>query len=280
MCEFMHNGMKNQPTVPEMVAAAAKQWNASADGIKYIFPCAAAVAPGRPVGHLWYNYIYGPKYHALTNKQYLAVSDDDEVNTKQFQGAQDYIKQIVDQEVSSLNGDASKVIIGGNSQGGCVAIHFALNYKPTLGALLCLRTCPVRQTLGPLPAVPLAGTSDGSALRDGTTMPIFCYIDGKDDVFIPPLQQHNYSLIADKGYLMTTMVDPKAWHETPDPAENMWAATWIAQSFFGWPVGLPGPSKSIKSSTAAVTTDVAAVTTDDVAEGKEAGASCSGCSLM
>lgn len=51
-------------------------------------------------------------------------------------------------------------------------------------------------------------------------------------ILIPPLQHRNYTLIQDAGYVVTTKVDPKKYHEDNDLAENKWAAKWIAECFF------------------------------------------------
>jgi len=237
----MH-GFGNKKTVPELVDAAAKAYRSNGDGIKYIFPCAPPVEEGKPKGKYWYMYHYdesSPRWGSTAlhdgyydSDAYRWQSDNDIIAVDQWTETLGWIADLVKQEVEEL-GDASKVIIGGNSQGGTVAIDVALNYPDTLGALLCLRTCPMRETLGPVPARPLEGVTDGTNLKGSNLdMPIFCYIDGRDDIYIPPLQHRNYCLIQDKGYTVTTRVNPTAFHEDDDPAENEWAAKWIAQVFF------------------------------------------------
>ena len=44
------------------------------------------------------------------------------------------VHRLLDAEVASLGGDPSRVAIGGNSQGGTVAIHAALTYPKPLAA--------------------------------------------------------------------------------------------------------------------------------------------------
>jgi hypothetical protein len=45
--------------------------------------------------------------------------------------------------VHLLGGDATRVVLGGNSQGGTVSLHAAISYGRPLGGLLCLRSCLV-----------------------------------------------------------------------------------------------------------------------------------------
>jgi predicted esterase len=242
-CEFMY-GNGNEKTVPELVEAAAMAYGSNAHGVKYIFPCAPPARKNGPPGYLWYQYYYptsspqwpSPKSGAYngyySTDAYLWQSDNDHINMDQWTEIIGWMKNLVLQEIEIL-GDASKVIVGGNSQGGTVAIDVGLTNPKTLGGLLCLRTCPMRETLGPVPARPLEGVTDGTNLKGANLeMPIFCYIDGRDDIYIPPLQHRNYNLIQNRGYVVTTKVDPTAHHETNEPAENRWAATWIAEAFF------------------------------------------------
>merc|ERR1712003_585034 len=70
---------------------------------------------------------------------------------------------------------------------------------------------------------------------------------GRDDIYIPPLQHRNYNLIQNVGYVVTTKVDPAAHHETEDPAENRWAAKWIAEAFFAKSRGAESSRESVSS---------------------------------
>lgn len=159
-------GFGNQQAVPELVDAAAKAHNANGDGTKYIFPCAPPAAKEQAWGNFWYRwytpetFLQWPKagdhYGYYQTDAYMWQSDNDHIDTDQWTEMLEWIADLVKQEVQAL-GDASKVIVGGKSQGGTVAIDVALNYPDALGALLCLRTCPMRETLGPLPARPLPG---------------------------------------------------------------------------------------------------------------------------
>merc|ERR1712039_892319 len=112
----------------------------------------------------------------------LMQCDNDEISIEQWEAQNQRIADLVAAEVEVL-GDASRVILGGNSSGGTVAIHVALHHCPEpLGALICLRTCPMRHTLGPASPVPVEGEPDGSLLRScgSAATPVLVYEAGKD----------------------------------------------------------------------------------------------------
>lgn len=201
-----------------VVDEMAKRGLDGAAGIKYIFPHSPTNDDG---DHFWYDYLADGDAAPMQ-------CDNDVIDTKQWLEQVERVMSIVAQEAREL-GDPSRVIIGGNSAGGTIAIHVALNVPKPLGGLICLRTCPMRETLGPCPVVALRGQPDGSRVSGASTrMPVFVYQAGQDDTYVPELQRRNYRCLEKKGYDVTVKVNPYGRHEDDDPLENLQAAVWIA----------------------------------------------------
>jgi len=195
-------------------------------GIKYIFPNSPLNEYGE---NFWYDYLANDDDEAPEMQ-----CDNDLISIEQWEAQTQRIADIVATEVQAL-GDARRVILGGNSAGGTVAIHVALHHcAEPLGALLCLRTCPMRHTLGPAPPVPVTGEPDGSMLSTCKTIgiPVFVYQAGKDDTYVPALQARNYGFIETAGFSVWTKVKPNGKHDEDDPEENPQVAEWIVSIFF------------------------------------------------
>eukprot|EP00929_Paragymnodinium_shiwhaense_P027624 TRINITY_DN16179_c0_g1_i1.p1 TRINITY_DN16179_c0_g1~~TRINITY_DN16179_c0_g1_i1.p1 ORF type:complete len:306 (-),score=46.47 TRINITY_DN16179_c0_g1_i1:362-1207(-) len=209
--------------IPGLVNDVASEVpEAAVEGIKYVFPDSPQNDDG---DNFWYDYTADDDAEEMQ-------CDNDAIDLAQWEAQLARISSIVDEEVRAL-GDASKVIIGGNSAGGTLAIHVALNRSEPLGGLFCLRTCPMRLTLGPADCVPLEGEPDGSCIKDGLTdMPIFVYAAGKDDTYVPDLQKRNFAFLEDAGFSISHEVNPEGLHEDDDPLENAVVASWIVNVFF------------------------------------------------
>lgn len=118
-------------TVPQIMSELGGQ----PGNIRWIFPN----APKRKITwpndeqegvSAWYNYFTsngGTMEHDLIDEKHLASV------TRQ-------VHAIIDSEAARLDGDTTRIAIGGNSQGGTVAMHSALTYPLELGALLGLCT--------------------------------------------------------------------------------------------------------------------------------------------
>merc|ERR1712217_100468 len=61
---------------------------------------------------------------------------EDELYSSTLRATRDRIFQILDREIALLDGDASRVFIGGASQGCCTALHCALQYPRVLGGFV------------------------------------------------------------------------------------------------------------------------------------------------
>jgi len=57
---------------------------------------------------------------------------------KEVNSNTEVISKVIEQEISFYNGDASRVFIGGFSQGCCMALHIGLSYPKKLGGIIGL----------------------------------------------------------------------------------------------------------------------------------------------
>jgi len=75
------------------------------------------------------------------NSWYDIMSLDRSENSYSFEDVKknsEYVKKCLDEELAILNGDSSKLFIGGFSQGCAMALHNGLTYKEKLGGIIGL----------------------------------------------------------------------------------------------------------------------------------------------
>nr|AGZ15437.1 TeCe [Isochrysis galbana] len=183
-------------------------------GIKYVFPHAPRRTISWPTGPeanvaSWYNYYTrrdGELEHDVLNEAHLASQ------TRR-------IHSIVEREAALLGGDARRIMLGGSSQGGTVALHATINYHRPLGALLCLRSCLIDSVTFPRDKrSPAAGT------------PVFVFAAAQDKVYAPQLQYRGFSLLADSGFHVEWHVEPHLTHWDESRTEKRVVAAWIART--------------------------------------------------
>jgi len=211
--------------LPGLVAAEAKKAGVEGHaGIKYVFPHSLQNDDGE---NFWYD------YDAEDDAEEMQC-DNDMINLEQWETQNKRIAQVVAAEVAKL-GDPSKVILGGNSAGGGLAINVAMHrLEKALGGLICLRTCPMRHTLDSKAPEPVNGEPNGSALMSTRAkgMPVMVYQAGQDDTYVPLLQARNYAFIEAAGFGVEYKVKPNGTHEEDDPDENPQVAVWIVKTLF------------------------------------------------
>lgn len=104
--------------------------------VRFILPHAPEMAVTRNNGYImpaWYD-LYG-----LTGS-----SKEDEAGIKT---SQNYINALIQKEIEK-GIPSSRIVLAGFSQGGAIALHTALRYPQTLGAVLALSTyLPLKSTL-------------------------------------------------------------------------------------------------------------------------------------
>jgi len=120
--------------LPQLMAELAGR--DAAAGVKFIFPSAPLRTLHWPEGtedavSAWYDY-----FTSRANTMF-----HDEIDLEHLASASEQMTAIVNDEISRLGGDTSRVVIGGNSQGGTLAGHVALSFGKRLGALIFMRSC-------------------------------------------------------------------------------------------------------------------------------------------
>jgi len=185
-----------------------------ASGIKYILPNAPVrtITWGQlPEDHeegvpAWYDY--------FTCK--CGEMEDDEIDMNQWHDLSDKIHLCIEEEVQEL-GDPSKVIIGGNSQGGTVACNVALTSKYTLGGLFILRSCLLSYT---------------DVKEDWKSTPVYIFTAELDDTFIAALTSQRFSKLKEAGFNVVQWVEKDLRHEDDSKCELLYTCKWIAEVFF------------------------------------------------
>mmetsp|Transcript_98431 Transcript_98431/g.175297 ORF Transcript_98431/g.175297 Transcript_98431/m.175297 type:complete len:456 (+) Transcript_98431:56-1423(+) len=98
------------------------------NGLKIVLPTANTIPITAHDGeekHAWYDYM----------TDYDGIRED-KVNMTSLRETRDRIFQILEHEIQLLGGDASKVFIGGASQGCCAALHCAMQFPRVLGGFV------------------------------------------------------------------------------------------------------------------------------------------------
>jgi predicted esterase len=109
------------------------------------------------------------------------------------------IHAVLDREAAILDRDASRVVLGGTSQGGSVALHAAMEYHSPLAALICLRTMVIERftTIRGGPAAPT---------------PVFVFAGGRDAVCNLEAQRASFDRMKAEGYAVDWHVEPDLGH--------------------------------------------------------------------
>mmetsp|Transcript_54113 Transcript_54113/g.168040 ORF Transcript_54113/g.168040 Transcript_54113/m.168040 type:complete len:456 (+) Transcript_54113:52-1419(+) len=98
------------------------------NGLKIVLPTASRIpitAHEQEEKHAWYDY----------KTDYNGIRED-AVNMASLRKTRDRVFQILEREIQLVGGDASKVFIGGASQGCCTALHCAMQFPRVLGGFV------------------------------------------------------------------------------------------------------------------------------------------------
>lgn len=157
--------------------------------------------------------------------------EHDEIDTIQLAQQVSRVHAILECEARAL-GDSRRLVLGGNSQGGTVALHAAMAWGSPLGALLCSRTCFMDNvtTVSRDPAV--------------QSTPIFVFAAADDDIYILPLVRRCFGLLEAAGYRVTWHVEKGLAHHDDSRNELRFAAKWISTSCLGLCRSLRGRNAS------------------------------------
>lgn len=210
---IMLHGMYYDGTMFETLPAIFAQYvGERAAGTRFIFANAPMRTIDWPSGReygvrSWYNY--------FTSKG--GAFECDEIDLEQLTHVSREVHDLITREVEALGGDARRVAIGGNSQGGTVALHAAMTYpKGPVGALICGCTILMDQTP--------VDTSKA-------VMPVFIFVAEKDEEYAPLFQKKCFQRLRDAGFPITSHVEAGLSHYTESIAELHHTAVWLAKVF-------------------------------------------------
>eukprot|EP00965_Chrysotila_dentata_P206192 6183402-Pleurochrysis_carterae.AAC.1 len=175
------HGMYRRGSDFEKLKDQFAQLSIPASGVKCIFPNSPTISISWPWCkedgvYAWYN------YYTCKN----GCEEHDEIDMSQLEEQSKRVCSILDEELACLGDDARRLIIGGNSQGGTVALHAAMAYGRTLGAIIAMRTCLIDTV-----------TSVSPSLKD---TPIFIFAAERDGVYTLSLQRRCFRKFEDLGY--------------------------------------------------------------------------------
>lgn len=148
--------------------------------IKVILPNApirTITWPNKPENNVnsWYNY--------FTRQD--GTMEHDEINIKQFNKQTDKINEMIENEIKIL-GDSRKIIIGGVSQGGTLALNIALTSKYKLGGYIGIHTILMNNVI--------------SLTNKMNKLPIFLFSGEKDQIYNIKLQKYSFKELYKFGY--------------------------------------------------------------------------------
>ena len=129
------------------------------------------------------------------------------------------IHAIFDREAVMLDGDTSRIVLGGTAQGGSMAIHAALSYRSTLGALICLRTRLLDRF-----------TSIDARLAK---TPVYVFAGELDAVHPLEKVRESFSKLTSAGFKIEWHVEPGLGHSSESLNEQRYVAYWVARASLG-----------------------------------------------
>lgn len=92
-----------------------------------------------------------------------------EIDFNELVQSSNKIKSIIREEVHKLNGDYSKIFVGGFSQGACLSYDIGLSFEKVLGGIVCFCGIPFKQTR--------------KLVQNGSNLNILAILGGKDHYF-------------------------------------------------------------------------------------------------
>ena len=135
---FMH-GLNGSPD--RFVQKFGKLGGPIPDSFKIILPCAPRQkvdAYGGEKRNSWFN------LHRRQGDR--SPIKENEIDFNELFKSSNKIKSIIREEANKLNGDYSKIFIGGYSQGACLAYDIGLSFEKILGGIVCFCGIPFKKT--------------------------------------------------------------------------------------------------------------------------------------
>jgi predicted esterase len=205
------HGMYYHGDMFEQMPRILSRLGGSAANTRWVFPCAPIRTISWPQGaehnvSAWYNYF----------------GSGTQIDEAHLELVTREVHAIIDAEAARLGGDTTRIALGGNSQGGTVALHAGLTYPTELGALLC--GCTTLLDLTPVPQ------------RKTPALPIFIFTAELDQEYTPPFQRRCFQRLRDAGFRVISHVEPGLDHYTTSTAELHHHAAWLSLALHGQPL--------------------------------------------
>ena len=160
----------------------------------------------------WYNYFSsngGTLQHDAIDLEHLAAATAD-------------VHAIMDAEIARLGGAARRVALGGNSQGGTVALHAALTHARGLDLACLVLGCTLLLDATPAPREPPEDPP-----------PLFIFSAERDMEYLPAFQRLAFGRLAAVGFDVESHVEPGLDHYSVSRAELLHTAAWLRRALFG-----------------------------------------------
>lgn len=176
------------------------------NGLKIVFPTASSIPISAHDGNetvAWYDYL----------TDFDGVRED-KVNMCSLRETRNRIFNILDREINLLGGDASRVFIGGASQGCCTALHCAMQFPRVLGGVVGI--------VGHL----LSCTPVPASKRH---MPVSLYSGRDDRIMRWPWVRKTFRRFEAADFTKLSLrCEPGVGHDT-GPKEREWLIDFLAQ---------------------------------------------------
>ena len=128
----------------------------------------------------------------------------------------------MDVEIARLGGAARRVALGGNSQGGTVALHAALTHARGLDLACLVLGCTLLLDATPAPREPPEDPP-----------PLFIFSAERDMEYLPAFQRLAFGRLAAVGFDVASHVEPGLDHYSVSRAELLHTAAWLRRALFG-----------------------------------------------
>ena len=147
---------------------------------------------------------------------------EEKIDAIQLAECRAHIHRVIDEEVERLGGDASRVAVGGQSQGACTSLDAALTYRSDLGGAFI--------SFGML----YSCTALAEARRQ---LPIWAFHGADDAVIAPNLATRSFARLLDAGFQRCCLhVAPALEHCEPSTAEALFFLQALEDFFTAQPL--------------------------------------------
>jgi predicted esterase len=186
---LLHGMYKNHESLLETSKYIQERLN----NVKIILPDAPKITVNWPTGDeynisSWYNY--------YTRKD--GLMDYDEIDKKDFNKQIKRISKLIKDEIDILKGKSERIILGGISQGGTIALHVALTLPFKIKSVLGIHTLFLKDMI-----------KNYEKLND---IPIYLFSGRNDKIYNIKLQEQSNDILLKNNYLIKWHIENNLQH--------------------------------------------------------------------